>query len=99
MSTTVLVSMNDQQLSELIESSVRRVLEAKTETVTDTSDTLLDTKEAARLIKYKETSIYGLVKRKKIPFCKMEGKLLFSRRELLEWIASGQQKIGGSYDR
>lgn len=99
MSTTVLVSMNDQQLSELIESSLRRVLESKPEASADTSDTLLDTKEAARLTKYKETSIYGLVKRKKIPFCKMEGKLLFSRRELLEWIANGQQKIGGSHER
>ncbi|QRR03177.1 hypothetical protein [Dyadobacter sandarakinus] len=57
--------MNDQQLSELIESSLRRVLESKPEAAADTSDTLLDTKEAARLTKYKETSIYGLVKRKK----------------------------------
>lgn len=99
MSTTVLVSLNDQQLAELIESSLRRVLESKPETVADTSDTLLDTKEAARLTKYKETSIYGLVKRKKIPFCKMEGKLLFSRKELLDWIANGQSKISGSYER
>lgn len=99
MSTTVLVSLNDQQLGELIESSLRRVLESKPETVADTSDTLLDTKEAARLTKYKETSIYGLVKRKKIPFCKMEGKLLFSRKELLDWIANGQSKIAGSYER
>lgn len=55
MSTTVLVSMNDQQLSELIESSLRRVLESKPEATADTSDTLLDTKEVARLTKYKET--------------------------------------------
>ena len=52
-------------------------------------DTLLDTKEAAALIKYEVTSIYGLVKRKKIPFCKIEGKLLFSRRKLIEWIEGG----------
>jgi hypothetical protein len=29
----------------------------------------------------------------------MEGKLLFSRKELLEWIANGQQKIGGGHER
>ena len=85
--------MNDQQLSELIESSLRRVLESKSEAAADTSDTLLDTKEAARLTKYKETSIYGLVKRRKIPFCKIEGKLLFSRQKLLEWVANGQSTI------
>jgi excisionase family DNA binding protein len=49
----------------------------------------LDTKEAANLIKYEVTSIYRLVKRKKIPFCKIEGKLLFSRRKLIEWIERG----------
>ena len=99
MSTTVLVSLSDQQFADLIESSLRKVLNSKPATVADTSDTLLDTKEAAILTKYKETSIYGLVKRKKIPFCKMEGKLLFSRKELLEWIANGQQKTVGSHER
>jgi excisionase family DNA binding protein len=54
---------------------------------------LLDTKEAAVLIKYEVTSLYGLVKRKKIPFCKVEGKLLFSRKKLLAWIGSGQQAV------
>jgi len=52
---------------------------------------LLDTKEAASLIKYEVTSLYGLVKRKKIPFCKVEGKLLFSRKQLLDWISASSR--------
>ena len=93
MDTTVLISLSGQQLDELIESSVRKALQTSPVNPPDDSDTLLDTKQAAQLIKYKETSIYGLVKRKRIPFCKIEGKLLFSRQKLLEWVATGQMPI------
>lgn len=58
----------------------------------DITDTLLDTKETARLINYKETSLYGLVRKRKIPFNKMEGKLLFSKKEILNWIAESKHK-------
>ena len=58
----------------------------------DFTDTLLDTKETAKLINYKETSLYGLVRKRKIPFNKMEGKLLFSKKEILHWIAESKNK-------
>ena len=99
MDTTVLISLSGQQLHELIESSVRKALQVQPVPKPDDTDTLLDTKEAAQLIKYKETSIYGLVKRKKIPFCKIEGKLLFSRQKLLEWVANGHNEISGKLRR
>ncbi len=58
----------------------------------DLTDTLLDTKETAKLINYKETSLYGLVRKRKIPFNKMEGKLLFSKKEILNWVAESKLK-------
>lgn len=90
MATTFFTSLTEGELSLLIEASVQRALHTTTTiTSSDEADTLLDTKEAAQLINYKETSIYGLVKRRKIPFCKVEGKLLFSKKKLLDWIANG----------
>lgn len=56
------------------------------------TDTLLDTKEVARMINYKETSLYGLVRKRKIPFNKMEGKLLFSKKEILNWVAESKRE-------
>lgn len=92
METTVLISLSGQQLDDLIASSLRKALQHQTPQVNDhNDDTLLDTEEAALLIKYKKTSVYGLVKRKKIPFIKVEGKLLFSQKKLLEWISKGDQ--------
>lgn len=91
METTLLVQLSREQLDDLIYSSVQRALSssASQSSPNDDSDTLLETWEAAQLVKYKESSIYGLVKRKKIPFIKMEGKLLFSKKKLLEWVAKG----------
>lgn len=92
METTVLISLSGQQLDDLIVSSLKKALQYQVPTTIDNNDdTLLDTKEAAKLINYKETSVYGLVKRKKIPFIKVEGKLLFSKKRLMEWIEKGGQ--------
>jgi excisionase family DNA binding protein len=85
MNATFVTTLSTQELQELIELSVKKAVQVNP-TGANEDDTLLDTKEAANLIKYEVTSIYGLVKRKKIPFCKIEGKLLFSRRKLIEWI-------------
>ena len=88
MNATFVTTLSTQELQELIELSVKKAVQVNP-TGANEEDTLLDTKEAANLIKYEVTSIYGLVKRKKIPFCKIEGKLLFSRRKLIEWIEGG----------
>lgn len=93
MNATFFTTLSTQEFQELIESSVRNAVHVKPPRPDDEDDTLLDTKEAAELIKYEVTSVYGLVKRKKIPFCKVEGKLLFSRKTLLAWIGSGQQAV------
>lgn len=91
MNASFITTLSTDELKELIVSSVKESIQAKP-TVTD-EDTLLDTKEAASLIKYEVSSLYGLVKRKKIPFCKVEGKLLFSRKKLLAWIDAAQTSV------
>lgn len=84
-------SLSTAELGALIESSLCKVM-ANAALMVDTSDTMLESHEAAALIKFKISSLYGLVKRRKIPFCKLEGKLLFSRNELLAWIEKKKQK-------
>jgi hypothetical protein len=88
MSTTLFTTLSTQELKELIETSIKSAIQVNPNTINKDDDTLLDVKEAANLIKYKETSIYGLVKRKKVPFFKVEGKLLFSKKQLLSWVSN-----------
>jgi excisionase family DNA binding protein len=86
MNHSVLITLSQEELKNLFETSLSKFFGNGNIKQDPDSDTLLDTKEAANLIKYKDTSIYGLVKRKKIPYSKVEGKLLFSKKDLLEWI-------------
>jgi len=53
-------------------------------------DEFLNVEEVAKLIGYKETSIYGLVKKDKIPYYK-KGKLFFLKSEIIEWLKAGKQ--------
>lgn len=89
MNACFITTLSIEEIQELIENSVKKALLIKPALV-DETDILLDTKEAAALIRYEVSSIYGLVKRRKIPFCKIEGKLLFSKFALLEWIAASE---------
>lgn len=89
---TFITTLSTEELQELIESSVKKAVHSVPGQASE-EDTLLDTKEAASLIKYEVTSMYGLVKRKRIPFCKVEGKLLFSRKKLLAWIQGSDQVV------
>lgn len=91
MTGTLFTTLSSQELSELIMTSVKNAIGfPKT---SDEEDTLLDCKEAALLIKYEVTSIYGLVKRNKIPHSKVEGKLLFSKKKLLKWVEENSNKL------
>jgi len=92
MNATFVTTLTTHELQELMESAVKKVVQVPA-SPPEGDDTLLDTKEAANLIKYEVTSIYGLVKRKKIPFCKIEGKLLFSKKKLLDWIAGSNHPV------
>lgn len=92
MNATFVTTLSTQELQELIEGSVKKAVNQQASKPDPNDDELLDTKEAAELIRYQLTSVYGLVKRKKIPFCKREGKLLFSRKKLMDWI-SGREPI------
>ncbi|WP_259071310.1 helix-turn-helix domain-containing protein [Mucilaginibacter sp. X4EP1] len=90
MNASFITTLSTDELKELMESAVKKAVHTAPSAPVD-DDMLLDTKEAASLIKYEVTSLYGLVKRKKIPFCKVEGKLLFSRKQLLDWISASSR--------
>jgi hypothetical protein len=92
MNTSFFTTLSTDELQELMESAVKKAVRAAPSSAVD-DEILLDTKEAASLIKYEVSSLYGLVKRKKIPFCKVEGKLLFSKKKLLDWIAGSNHHV------
>ena len=55
--------------------------------------------EAAEYLGLSVHGVYGLTKRKKIPFSRPSGKIIyFSRRDLEDWAMSKPVKQGGSHE-
>lgn len=92
MEKTVLVSIPKDELEQIIENSIRRVLsELKLDSNQSDSEQLLTLKEAADFLKLSPQTIYGYTSSREIPFFKRGKKVYFKRNVLLEWINSGKR--------
>jgi excisionase family DNA binding protein len=49
-------------------------------------DDFLTVRELAKWLKLSESHIYSLVNKKKVPFFKIGGKLLFDKEKIKNWI-------------
>ncbi|CCY08641.1 dNA binding domain protein excisionase family [Porphyromonas sp. CAG:1061] len=49
---------------------------------------MLDVRDAARLLKVSQGSIYNWVSAGKLPYCKVNGRLLFNRQDVTELLKS-----------
>jgi excisionase family DNA binding protein len=56
------------------------------------SDGLLTIDEAAKLLTLAVPTLYGMVGRREIPFCKKGKRLYFIKQELTEWVHSGRKQ-------
>jgi excisionase family DNA binding protein len=75
-----------EEFARKVADHVIRIMEEKK---TSEKDEILNVEQVAELIGYRKTSIYGLVKKNKIPFHK-KGKLFFLKSEIIKWLKSGK---------
>jgi len=95
----VILQLNSEQLSDLVQDAVRKVIrETSQNTAPPEPEQLLTVKQAADLLNLSIASIYGLTHRAVIPVCKRGKKLYFSRQELLDWIKDGRKKTAKEID-
>jgi len=91
----IIVQLDSEQLSNLIQSSVRNVLkEIPPHAVepTDQPEQLLTIKEAAEFLSLAVPTIYSKCSKGELPLMKRGKRLYFSRTELLEYIKIGRKK-------
>ena len=91
----IIVQLDSEQLSNLIQSSVRKVLkETPLQTVetTDQPEQLLTVQEAAEFLSLAVPTIYSKVSKGELPVMKRSKRLYFSRTELMEYIKAGRKK-------
>jgi len=91
----IIVQLDSEQLSNLIQSSVRQVLkETPPQTVEPTNqlEQLLNIQEAAEFLSLTVPTMYSKVSKREIPCMKRSKRLYFSRIELLDYLKEGRRQ-------
>lgn len=91
----IILQLSDEQLSDLIQNSVRKVLKetyAQTFTHPDRTEQLLTVQEAAEFLSLTVPTLYSKVSKRELPFMKRDKRLYFSRAELMQYLKEGRNK-------
>ena len=91
----IIVQLDSEQLSNLIQSSVRKVLkENPPQTVepNEQPEQLLNAQEAGKFLNLTVPTIYSKVSKGELPVMKRSGRLYFSSTELMEYLKEGRKK-------
>ena len=83
----VLETMTDDLAKKIADYLVKKLNESNKN---DGNDEFLTVDEVAKFIGYQKSSIYGLVKKNKIPYHK-KGKLFFLKSEIIDWLKEGKK--------
>lgn len=73
---------------ERLDNIEKKLDELKKEKSIEVNNELMTIDELGAYINYQKTSIYGLVKKRKIPYIKASGKLHFRKNMIDEWLDS-----------
>ena len=98
----IIVQLDSEQLSNLIQSSVRKVLkETPPQTVEPTEQTeqLLTIQEAAEFLSLTVPTMYSKVSKGEISVMKRSKRLYFSRTELMEYVKAGRRKTNAEIEQ
>ena len=98
----IIVQLDSEQLSNLIQSSVRKVLkETPPQTVepTDQPEQLLTVQEAAEFLSLTVPTMYSKVSKGEISVMKRSKRLYFSRTELMEYVKAGRKKSNAEIEQ
>lgn len=98
----IIVQLDSEQLSSLIQSSVRKVLkETPSQTVepTDQPEKFLTIHEAAEFLSLTVPTMYSKVSKGELPVMKRGKRLYFSSIELLEYLKQGRKKSNAEIEQ
>lgn len=97
----IIVQLDSEQLSNLIQSSVRKVLkETPPQTVepTEQPEKLLTIQEASEFLSLTVPTMYTKVSRGELPVMKRSKRLYFSRTELLDYLKQGRKSTNAEIE-
>ena len=86
-----IIIMEKEELRLLVEEAVQNVMDKNTpkEDPAKSSD-LMTVDEVCRFLTMKKSTLYQKTHKSEIPFSKKGKPLYFSRKEIIDWVASGR---------
>jgi len=98
----IIVQLDSEQLSKLIQSSIRTVLketQTNTDEPNDQQERLLTIQEAADFLSLTVPTMYSKVSKGELPVMKRSKRLYFSRTELLDYLKEGRKKSNAEIEQ
>lgn len=93
MDDLLLTTLRKEDISSLIEGSVRKVLsENRIDTQPNKTSRYLNIEEASKLINLAKSTLYGKTAKGEVPCMKKGKQLYFDEAELIEWLKKGKKK-------
>jgi excisionase family DNA binding protein len=92
MNNLIFSSIPQNELEQLIENSVRKVLKHQPEQPAASGDFLMTIEDAAKFLSLTKPTIYAYVSRGEIPSMKRSKRLYFSREDLMNYVRQGRRK-------
>lgn len=93
MNDLMLTSIKKEELSTLIEDSIRKVLAENPVSANDrASQDFLSIEEASKFLNLAKATVYTLTSAGKIPVIKKGKRLYFTKQELMDWLKKGRKK-------
>ena len=87
----IILQIESDQLSELIQNAVRKVLGEKTNPSSTPLQDIMTIREASEFLHLTTGALYAMVHRKAICYSKRGKRLFFSKKELSAWVESGRK--------
>ena len=93
MEDLMFTSLKKEELSTIIEHSIRKVLAENPPSKSENNPPdLLNIEEASSLLNLAKATVYALSSSGRIPVFKKSKRLYFSRSQLLDWVKTGRKK-------
>lgn len=87
----LIFNLRISDLKQIINNAVKEAVQRYMTQPENNHPEFLNIDQVAEIIGRKKSTIYGLVHRRQIPYIKNGKNLLFSYKEIIQWVNSGRQ--------
>jgi excisionase family DNA binding protein len=94
----IIIQLDSEQLSDVIQSAIRKVIGETPKESKPETDELLTVQDAATFLHLSVPTVYGLISKGDLPVMKRSKRCYFSKIELINYLKEGRKKTNAEID-